>query len=172
MAKACNWTKVWMLSKELAGRFHGGEVGFSYIRRSVISVPLELALNVRNEVVRLADAHEILERFRSPARRRMPSKSARVSGVTAWSADSSSQASSSDVILKGFSRCSRTERITSLTNWLASAQAPVRTCSFRKASTSLANSTVMLLLLDTTRGLSSLQTLRITARRRVAVEQA
>ena len=72
----------------------------------------------------------------------MSLKSAEVRGVAGLSAASSNQASSSGVTSKTFVCCSRTERRTSFTNLLASAQAPARTCSCKKSSTSLANAIV------------------------------
>jgi hypothetical protein len=131
-------TNLRMLTEESTRRLDGLKISFGYIRVRLFYVPLELPLNVCNEIVRLADAHDLIDAVRAPTRRRMESKSSRVSGVDGLSAASNSQASNSGESSNGLCCWSRTERRTSLTSSLAFAQIPERTCSSRNASTSLA----------------------------------
>lgn len=107
------------------------KVVYGHLPTRVGCVPLELSLNIRGEIVRLADAHDARDFTRARTRARMASKSFFVSGVVGLSAASSSQVSNSGVTSKGFCCCSRTERMTSLISSLASAQTPARTCSWR-----------------------------------------
>src|SRR5208282_102831 len=129
--------------EQTAGRLHGVEVMFGNFPAGIDRIPFKLALHVRDEVAGLARAHAAEDLRRDRPRSRMPLKSDLVSGVTDLSAASSSHASSSGVISKNFRCCSRSERMTSLTNSLASAHTPERTWSRRKSSTSLAKATVM-----------------------------
>jgi hypothetical protein len=60
-----------MLSEEMTGRFHGGEITFCNLPIGIEGVPLELLLDIRNEVVRLAfltglqEAQKLSENSRS-----------------------------------------------------------------------------------------------------------
>src|ERR1051325_5929583 len=127
--------------KQTTRGFDRVEVTVSDVPARVERVPLELMFQVRDEVVGLDRAHGVEDLAR--ARSRTASKSALVSGVTGLSADSNNHASNSGVGLNGTRCCSRSERMRSLTSSLASAQTPVRTCSSRKRSTSLASAIVM-----------------------------
>src|SRR5438874_10966277 len=115
----------------------------SQLLAGIGNIPVGLALNVRNEVARLKEAHAGVERARARTRFRIPAKSFLVRGLTGLSADSNNQASNSGVTSKGLRCCARTERSTSFTSSLASAQAPERTCFLRKLSTSLATAIVI-----------------------------
>src|SRR5436190_4596745 len=120
-----------MSSEELAVGFDGGQVSLSHVPVRVEHVPLKLPFNVRDEIVRLADAHFLPDCVRSRTLSRMEVKSSRVSGLAGFSAASNNQASNSGVSSNGFCCWSRTERRRSLTNSLASVQTPERTCSRR-----------------------------------------
>jgi hypothetical protein len=124
VSKTAARPKLRMLSEKPAGGFDGIEIMIRYFPVCVERISLKLPLNVRDEIVRLADAHDFM---RARTRSRMELKSSRVSGVTGLSAASSNQFSSSGVTSNGFCRCSRTERMMSLTSSLALAHAPRRT---------------------------------------------
>ena len=70
-----------MLAQQPAGGFNGIEVTVGYFPARLDQVPIELAFNIGNEIVRLADTHAPEEGLRLRARCRIPSKSALVSGV-------------------------------------------------------------------------------------------
>ena len=57
------------------------EVTSSHFPARLGQIPIELALNIGNEIVRLADTHAPEAGVRFRARCRIPSKSALVSGV-------------------------------------------------------------------------------------------
>src|ERR1035437_8694842 len=122
MGKSGARPELRMLAEQLAGGFDGVEIAFGDFPVGVDRIPLKLAFHVRDEIAGLVDAHatEILARTRS----RMAVKSALVSGVTGLSAASISHASNSGVMAKNLRCCSRSERMTSLTSSLASAQTP------------------------------------------------
>src|SRR5437667_5411669 len=114
MNEAAAGPKLRVLAEKLAGRFHRGEVTLRHLPTRVDFIPLKLPLNIRNESIRLVDAHDAVACVRACTRSRMASKSDFVSGVTGCSAASNNQASSSGVTSRGFCCCSRIERIASL----------------------------------------------------------
>src|SRR5437763_15189918 len=101
MSKPAARSKPGMLSEELAGGFHGGQVTIRHVPVSVEHIPLELLFDVRDEVVRLADAHFAADCVRARTRSRMEMKSSRVSGVAGFSAASTNQASNAGVTSNG-----------------------------------------------------------------------
>src|SRR5207244_2093924 len=134
MSETAQRSKVRVFSEQSAGGFQRVQVTFRYLPASVGHIPLELPLNVGDEIVRLAEAHEAVGFTRARARARMVSKSSLLNGLVGRSADSNSQASNSGVTSKGFCCCSRRDRMIPLTNSLASAQTPARTCSCKNSS--------------------------------------
>src|SRR5207248_8757019 len=115
------------LSEESASGLHGSDELLRHVPARIDRIPLELSLNVRDEIAGLADTHDAADFVRARTRSRTLSKSVPVNGEVGASAASSNQASNSGVRSKGRCRCSRTERMTSFTNSLASAQTPERT---------------------------------------------
>ena len=73
--------QIRMLGQQLAGGLNRIEVTISHFPGRLGQIPIELALNIGNEVVRLADTHAPAAGVRFRARCRIPSKSALVSGV-------------------------------------------------------------------------------------------
>ena len=82
MSEVAARPKLRVLAEELAGGGHGIKVAFGHFPARVDCIPLELPLHVRDEIVGLVDAHEAEDFVRARTRSRIPSKSARVSGVT------------------------------------------------------------------------------------------
>jgi hypothetical protein len=70
-----------MPAQQPAGGFNGVEVTISYFPARLDQVLIELAFNIGNEIVRLADTHAPEEGLRLRTRCRIPSKSALVRGV-------------------------------------------------------------------------------------------
>jgi hypothetical protein len=58
MSEPAGRSKVWVFSKHSASGFQGVEVVFRDLPASVGHIPLELPLNVGDEIVRLAQTHE------------------------------------------------------------------------------------------------------------------
>ena len=73
--------QIRMLGQQLAGGLNRIEVTISHFPARLGQLPIELALNIGNEIVRLADTHAPEARVRFRARCRIPSKSALVRGV-------------------------------------------------------------------------------------------
>ena len=83
VSETAAWPQIRMLAQQPARGLHRVEVAIGYVPARLGHVPIELALNIGNEIVRLADPHAPELGFRFRARCRMPSKSALVSGVAA-----------------------------------------------------------------------------------------
>ena len=71
--------EIRMLAQQPAGSLHRVEVTIGYLPPRLGQVPVELAFNIRNEIVRPPDAHALEAGLRFRARCRIPSKSALVS---------------------------------------------------------------------------------------------
>ena len=80
--------------QQTTGGFHRVEVTVGNLSSGLDRIPLELSLNVGEEIDRFPDIHDGIDGWRARTRRRMASKAALVNGVPGWSADSSSQAES------------------------------------------------------------------------------
>src|SRR6266700_4061965 len=143
MFKAAPRSKDGMPAQQPAGGLHRIRVTLRHLYTGISDVPIEAILYIGDELGRFEKAHVRLDASPLPDLFLMASKSAAVKGVAGWSADSSSQDSSAGVTLKVFSCCSRRDRRTSFTNSPGSSHAPLRTCSFRKSSTSLAKAMVI-----------------------------
>jgi hypothetical protein len=106
VSETASWPQIRMLAQQPARGLNRLKVTIAYFSTRLGQVPIELALNIGNEIVRLADVHAPERGLYFPARCRIPSKSVLVSGVAGWSAASRSQASSLGVISNSL-RCSR-----------------------------------------------------------------
>ena len=73
--------EIWILAQQPAGSLHRVEVAIGYLPPRLGQVPIKLALNILNEIVRPPDVHALEAGLRFRARCRIPSKSALVSGV-------------------------------------------------------------------------------------------
>ena len=81
MSETVAWPQIRMLAQQPARGLRRVEVAIGYVPARLGHVSIELALNIGNEIVRLADTHAPEAGVRFRARCRMPSKSALVSGV-------------------------------------------------------------------------------------------
>jgi hypothetical protein len=80
MSETAAWPQIRMLARQPARGLNRVEVTISYSSARLGQIPIELALNIGNEIVRLADPHVPEAGLRFRARCRIPSKSALVSG--------------------------------------------------------------------------------------------
>src|ERR1035441_4281959 len=101
MSESATRSQSRMLSQKPARGFHGIQQMIGHLPAGVRQLPLGLPLEVGDEIVRFADAHDPAAGGRARTRFRMAAKSFSVSVVAGLSAASNNQASNSGVTLKG-----------------------------------------------------------------------
>ena len=57
VSETCTWPKLRMVSEKPARSFHRSQKTLSHVPIRIDRIPLELPLNIGNEIVRLADVH-------------------------------------------------------------------------------------------------------------------